>query len=190
LFDLVLYGERKPRLRRGQGVSRMMEATSVSDSISHDSSIKSSTFSNSSEKQQSVAAARSHRSTRSELAGNVELLEFLGSEASCLELVSLPGVRLAPSSPPRARGQLARLARVLIEAGVRDAEVAAVDLPHISLSYCSRLWTLRKQFGWEIANRIEEVDGQRRGFYKLIRFYRPTETQSKLPWLSSRMGVS
>lgn len=43
----------------------------------------------------------------------------------------------------------------------------APDLARISLQYCRVIAALRAR-GFEIQNRVETVDGQRRGFYRLI----------------------
>jgi hypothetical protein len=44
--------------------------------------------------------------------------------------------------------------------------VPAPSLCSISLQYCARLHSLRKQ-GWQIENRVETVNGKKHGAYRL-----------------------
>ena len=61
--------------------------------------------------------------------------------------------------------QAARILALLQEA--RGGEVPAPDLVAISLQYSARILELRRA-GHHIVNRVEAVNGQRRGFFRLV----------------------
>lgn len=62
--------------------------------------------------------------------------------------------------------QEARIRQLLEDRG--GDWVSALDLARISLQYCARICCLRKS-GLQIENKIETVDGTRRGFYRIRR---------------------
>lgn len=62
------------------------------------------------------------------------------------------------------RNQRDAILAVLVAA--RGGEVSSYELAQISLQYCARVSELRK-LGWVITNRVEHVDGQTRGYFKL-----------------------
>jgi hypothetical protein len=55
--------------------------------------------------------------------------------------------------------------RVLIEA--RGAEVPLHEILPLAAQYNARIWSLRKM-GFKIVNRVEDVDGVRRSWFRLI----------------------
>jgi hypothetical protein len=75
-----------------------------------------------------------------------------------------------------------KLLRLLQQNG--DSWTSALDLSQISLQYSARIFSLRKKLAEEggafiIENRLETVDGRRRGFYRLNRV-RQEAAQSQL----------
>ncbi len=71
---------------------------------------------------------------------------------------------LVGHQPQLFRSQTDRVIALLLEH--RGHEVPAPELAKIGLQYASRIWSARRA-GYIIENRIERVNGQIHGFYKL-----------------------
>jgi hypothetical protein len=69
------------------------------------------------------------------------------------------------TAPESSSSQRARILGRLIAA--HGAEVPLSEISSLAAQYNSRIWSLRK-LGFKIENRVEEVDGVRRSWFRLV----------------------